>query len=1089
MIQMIRFFISSTFCDMFGERNLIHKEVLPKLRAFQRLRGEYVEICDLRWGLDHGQAKDIEKTNAIMQVCLKEIDECEPYFIAFLGDYYGTVLKENVVVKELKYGVSWLSPASEMSLTQIELEYAILKRQLDTSAKVRPICLFRHWKDDKKFIDQNENAADRQERQENLKKRLRALGDTGNITVIDYEAVWDRKKEEATGLERMASDLQYAAEKIIESVVQTSKPQNWIESEFLNASKFCKQHTTHFGGREYLKGKIISAIDEDETVHTICISGASGQGKSALMAKVYQEYQADHKNASLCFIACGYGERSRSYLDILKQLTYFAEKKIHPDYKISNAYSEEKAEDDLKQAILAYEKAGQNKLILLVDALDKVSCYGTVQIPYLMDGLDISKVTIICSRIESFRINKNNAVEVKIGELEKDDINKIVAEHVDRKDKNFDMLSGKLNEKGGKGSPLYIKAALNILLIETTIVRDKPNLFDYYLDLVRDMPEETEELIWNNIKKAGDYLDYQLCETLAGLLAAAKEGLREADLEGLWEIENEKQPDRVNWQTVDFVRFRYYLDAFFRCRSNGCWTFSHDKIKESVQIMQQDKLQDYQESILEYVKRMKTNKEYSLKNIKKNDLVLIIEGLWASQELEDYDLARTILEDAAGDENVQVYTQVMVTLHHIIGSVAGLKWYRTLSDKYPSTIEKILGKGLMHYGVVDYERRYPAKELSDIYQELQNRRMQQEHLLRTLREKPSLEEKIQFSSFCSEYVGIYDDISRQWQVLPYEVPIYELISKQVDFAELEEGQKCSIFKQVNGVFYANNRILNDIANGKLPAVPFEQELAEKISQGMIQWYNDKLLYKEFEFKDRSLTEGKFVNNIAQYYDAHKKYEIGYRYRLEAIKYKTGDFLNMIGQTYLLSKMERMIADRSAVDEHAKYWKNAEQLYNIYLMEKTLENETEEKSRRTSASAKWTRVAVSYRCIGSDYFNWDEIEENDNRLWNAYKVMKLSLDMLDIPVLEKNEKERIITKTLMIGICGKLFKRGLAEDGQEEFTTFIANTANDAVRHLKLDKRELSKLCKNINDYIQNVPTDADYYDRLIYARDSISAMI
>jgi len=553
----------------------------------------------------------------------------------------------------------------------------------------------------------------------------------------------------------------------------------------------------------------------------------------------------------------------------------------------------------------------------------------------------------------------------------------------------------------------------------------------------------------------------------------------------LWEIAKEKQPNRANWQTVDFVRFRYYLDAFFRCRSNGCWTFNHDKIKESVQKKQQDKLRDYQEGILEYVKRMKIKED----SMKKNDLVLIIEGLWASQELDDYDFARTILEDAADDGDVQVHTQVMVTLHDIIENVAGLKWYRTLSEKYPATIEKILDKGLMHHGVVDYERRYPAKKLSDIYQELQNRKLQQEQLLRTLREKPSLEEKIQFSSFCSEYVGIYDDISRQWQVLPYEVPVYELISTQIDFAELGEDHKSSIFKQVNGVFYTNNRILNDIGNGGLPAVPFELELAEKISQGMIQWYNDKLLHKEFEFKDRSLTEGKFVNNIAQYYDAHKEYETGYRYRLEAIKYKTDDFLNMIGQTNLLSEMERMIADRSAIDEHAKYWRKAERLYDDYLKEKTLEDEDEEQARRTSASAKWTRVAVSYRCIGSDYFNWDEIEKNDGRLWNAYRVMKLCLDMLDISALEKNEKERVVTKTLLIGICGKLFKRGLAEDGQERFVRFIENTANDAAMHLKLDKRELRKLHKNINDYIQSLPADADYYGRLIDARDSISAMI
>lgn len=48
---MIQFFVSSTFQDMVGEREALHREILPKVNEAAKQYGEYVECVDLRWGL------------------------------------------------------------------------------------------------------------------------------------------------------------------------------------------------------------------------------------------------------------------------------------------------------------------------------------------------------------------------------------------------------------------------------------------------------------------------------------------------------------------------------------------------------------------------------------------------------------------------------------------------------------------------------------------------------------------------------------------------------------------------------------------------------------------------------------------------------------------------------------------------------------------------------------------------------------------------------------------------------------------------------------------------------------------------------
>jgi len=85
-----RVFLSSTFNDLGGERNALHRHVFPALRQLAMARGARFQVIDLRWGVTDEAAFD-QRTVAI---CLEEIRRCQssglkPSFFILLGDRYG----------------------------------------------------------------------------------------------------------------------------------------------------------------------------------------------------------------------------------------------------------------------------------------------------------------------------------------------------------------------------------------------------------------------------------------------------------------------------------------------------------------------------------------------------------------------------------------------------------------------------------------------------------------------------------------------------------------------------------------------------------------------------------------------------------------------------------------------------------------------------------------------------------------------------------------------------------------------------------------------------------------------------------------
>ena len=86
----IRIFVSSTFTDMKADRDVLQRDVFPRLHRLCSDRGLRFQAIDLRWGVSQEASND----NRTMRVCMRELRRClsgstKPNFLILLGDRYG----------------------------------------------------------------------------------------------------------------------------------------------------------------------------------------------------------------------------------------------------------------------------------------------------------------------------------------------------------------------------------------------------------------------------------------------------------------------------------------------------------------------------------------------------------------------------------------------------------------------------------------------------------------------------------------------------------------------------------------------------------------------------------------------------------------------------------------------------------------------------------------------------------------------------------------------------------------------------------------------------------------------------------------
>jgi hypothetical protein len=85
----VRVFISSTFNDMHGERDVLTRVVFPMLNTKCKAMKVRVVPVDLRWGLTSEDTSDTGL--GALEHCLLEIDHSRPFFVFLSGERYGWI--------------------------------------------------------------------------------------------------------------------------------------------------------------------------------------------------------------------------------------------------------------------------------------------------------------------------------------------------------------------------------------------------------------------------------------------------------------------------------------------------------------------------------------------------------------------------------------------------------------------------------------------------------------------------------------------------------------------------------------------------------------------------------------------------------------------------------------------------------------------------------------------------------------------------------------------------------------------------------------------------------------------------------------
>ena len=420
----VRVFISSTFRDMHAERDHLVTVVFPELRErCERLGLEFFDV-DLRWGVPDKNV-DGESANS-WEYCRKWINEAKPFFICLLGQRYGWEPEPH----QLKEDTDQQAQAADRrSITDMEVHHA-----LENDAHSRR-CYF--------YIRQAQAPITATEfvdppplpvKLDALKARVEACGRpvwhypcrwTGS-GFTDMEAFGKKVLEDLwSGILRdpryvsreawqqvlgtdLAKDSRYTDESqpvlddLAEKLIPLAKPppKNPLEAERDEMQRFADSRLKWFQGREQELNELLQFIANPAEAHDLprlaVIAAQPGQGKSALMAKLWEalqpkETKEDEKGAAsdarrvednapyLISHFVGATSQSSSSYHLVKRLNDELDHSgiAFPERRTPEGQTKEEPKLDFQSLCQRLwdrlgDYAGEQRIVILLDALNQI---------------------------------------------------------------------------------------------------------------------------------------------------------------------------------------------------------------------------------------------------------------------------------------------------------------------------------------------------------------------------------------------------------------------------------------------------------------------------------------------------------------------------------------------------------------------------------------------------------------------------------------------------------------------------------------------------------------------------------------------
>lgn len=1011
---MIRFFISSTFQDMRAERECIRSNVWPDVHEYARKKGIYVEFCDLRWGININDNLTEEEAMAkIMEICLQEVQNCKPYLITMLGDYYGSVPQNPQLIEAAWERISGKNydGDTKISLTHWELEFAFLH---DKNPEIKALCGFK---------DEGNLCA----KMNQLKENIRAISD--NINAKDktrFIKITDYKDEDD-----FAEFLKIEIKKIIDQEAKQKAEKNWVEHEFDQAKAYVEEKTREFAGRTESQLKFQTFLKSKKNFFGI--SGKSGIGKSSLLSHLYGDVEC---GLNKCFIACGINSRSLTYRDVLLQINYFIDWCIDNNSAEINedVVSNFALEQRIQRSIVQYNENGETETIFIfVDAVDKLSMVEGDGFAFLLKLNEGSKVKFIISQIDSFKIKSDNprAQELELKELTENEQFDILQRGIfPANDQDFVVganrkLLNSILSKKGVGSPLYLRTVIMILKMHMQGKNGHEPSRDELEARVVKMPESVMEICQYAFEEADEYIGYDLYKKVIGLIAFSINGLRQAELEQLLESEG--------WIQLEFIRFRQYLNDFFRMQSDGRWTFEHDLIKQSVCRMIKDN-QVFKRKLVtllnEYIAKTDDvshaiRYETALREGFHLSMIMAVNG-----DKEGYRIADKLCGLCSKVEpDMQLRGTIARTIDNLLQNGDNFlsaeqvkEWYDILAMDHSSALIDMLNCLIELERDEEYERRLPAMRLVERFLNIKGLK-EEKDIQEYLDSIKSGSDQFKFCSLCTEYSSVLESIDEPMKAITYisvalkyflDYMESDLPKSDIKNEQLKEKVKVA-FTHINSMLYTNNKIMN-LAKARSKQIIDAYQKEDHFRVKTLEQY----FLEETDQEDIEIVDALYNSNMGQFYNALEKYEAAFGFHIMSVKRKIEMFMKKLPSSISLSKRDTLFNNNSIefweVNPHVIFWEN---------MKNQLEHDLRVDGYSDELLKDWKLVATGYTTLGSDLYHFsnqlEDVKEIELAIRNSLGAWKIANNMVNWIQLSGMEREQMQYGSRFLGSYLNLLK--------------------------------------------------------------------
>ncbi|MDD5189218.1 MAG: DUF4062 domain-containing protein, partial [Methanoregula sp.] len=562
----INVFVSSTFHDMKAERDELTLLVFPELRKVCEERGIAWGEVDLRWGIPKEKSEQGETLNIV----LKYIEKCRPYFIGMLGERYGWIDPD--APEKVKDDYPWVKEHVEKSITELEILHGVLR---NPEMATHTFFYFRDktYLESQKFRDavQEEDRAgyfvenaEAGRKLTDLKERIRKSGFPVRENYSDPVVFGELVKE----------DLM----RVIDSLAPPPKPLTDAERASAALDREDMAHEAFAASRfgvyiprqEYFKRLDVHVSGDSPP---LVVLGDSGSGKSALLAHWAFRYRLRHPDDLVLVHFVGASSDSTDWTDMLRRFMGEFKRKFYLTEEIP-------AQDEALMAAFRNwlsMAAAHGRVVLVIDALnqleDRNGAPDLVWLPPTIPG----NIRLIVSTLPGRpldAIRKREWQTLDVEPLTVSERNALITCYLKKYHKELSQpVQEELASAPQCKSPLFLRALLEEIRIH--------GIFERLLDQTRDyLTVETVDTLYEKILARYER-DYErdrpgLVKDAVSLLWAARRGLSKPELMDLLGTDGKPLP-AAYWAPL-YLAMEHSL-----VEKDGRITFFHDYLRTAVE--------------------------------------------------------------------------------------------------------------------------------------------------------------------------------------------------------------------------------------------------------------------------------------------------------------------------------------------------------------------------------------------------------------------------------------------------------------------------------------------------------------------------